>query len=98
MSEIWIPIIVAFITGGLALAGTIITNRKDNADMLAQIRRDSEVSDAKIQGRIDVIQQEIQDLTKQVERHNQVIDRTFGLEQRMAVAEARIDELRDDAK
>ena len=105
MIEVLVPIAVALITGGLALIGTIVVNRKDNAEMLAQIRRDSEVQDAKLQGRIDVIQQEIKDLTKQVERHNQVVERTYGLERRMDVAEERIsdanhriNELRDDGK
>lgn len=104
MSEIWVPIIVAIITSVLTLIGVIYTNRKDNADMLAKIRQDSEVQDTKLNGRIDVITQEIKDLTRQVEKHNQVIERTYALENRMGVAEERIsdanhriNELRDRA-
>ena len=104
MSEIWVPIIVAIITSVLTLIGVVYTNRKDNADMLAKIRQDSEVQDTKLNGRIDVISQEIKDLTKQVEKHNQVIERTYALENRMGVAEERIsdtnhriNELRDRA-
>ena len=90
MNDIWVPIIVALITSGLTLVGVIYTNRRDNADMLAKIRQDSEVQDTKLNGRIDVIQQEIKDLTRQVEKHNQVIERTYRLEERMSVAEERI--------
>jgi hypothetical protein len=98
MSEMWVPIIVALITSGLTLVGVIIANRRSNADMVEQIRRDSEVQDVKLQGRIDVIHQTISDLTKQVEKHNQVIERTYGLERRMSLAEERIDVLRGDTK
>lgn len=90
MIDVLVPIAVALITGGLALVGTIFVNRKDNAEMLAQIRRDSEVQDTKLQGKIDVIQQEIKDLTRQVEKHNQVVERTYELERKMGVAEERI--------
>ena len=92
MIEIIVPIAVALITSGLTLVGVIYTNRKSNADMMAQIRQDSEVQDTKLQGRIDVIQQEIKDLTRQVEKHNQVVERTYALENRMAVAEERIND------
>ena len=90
MIEVLGPIAVALITSGLTLVGVVLTNRKSNADMMAQIRQDSEVQDTKLQGKIDVLQQEIKDLTRQVERHNQVIDRTYALENRMGVAEERI--------
>lgn len=91
MSEaIIVPIAVALITSGLTLVGVIITNRRSNADMMAQIRRDSEVQDTKLQGRIDVIDEKITALSDRVERHNQVIDRTYALENRMGVAEERI--------
>lgn len=102
MIEIVVPIAVALITSGLTLVGVIITNRRSNADMMAQIRRDSEVQDTKLQGRIDVIDEKITALSDRVERHNKVIERTYALESRMSVAEEklsdahhRINELRD---
>lgn len=96
MIEMIIPIVVALISSGCTLVGVIVTNRKNNAEMLAQIRQDSAVSDTEIKGQIDVIRQEIKDLTKQVERHNQVIDRTYALESRMAAAEAKIEATRHE--
>ena len=40
MIEIIVPIAVALITSGLTLVGVIYTNRKSNADMMAQLAAD----------------------------------------------------------
>lgn len=63
-------IIVAIITGALSLLGVIITNMNSNR----KIERQLEVSMA-------ITNTKLEDLTKQVEKHNQVIERTFKLEQ-----------------
>lgn len=63
-------IIVSIISGGLSLAGVIITNVNSNR----KIERQLEVSMA-------ITNTKLEDLTKQVEKHNQVIERTFKLEQ-----------------
>ena len=63
-------IIVAIITGALSLLGVIITNTNSNR----KIERQLEVSMA-------ITNTKLEDLTKQVEKHNQVIERTFKLEQ-----------------
>lgn len=65
-SAIWVSII----TGILSLAGVIITNINGNR----KIERQLEVSMA-------ITNTKLEDLTKQVEKHNQVIERTFKLEQ-----------------
>lgn len=66
-------IIVAIITGALSLLGVIITNMNSNR----KIERQLEVSMA-------VTNTRLEDLTKQVEKHNQVIERTYKLEQAVA--------------
>ena len=98
-------ILVALITGGLALAGTIITVYVTHKSTLAELDKRSELSDEKIQGQINVIKTEIQTLSNRVEKHNKIVERTYKLEERMAVAEERvsdahhrINELRDDGK
>lgn len=63
-------IIVAIITGGLSLLGVIITNITSNRKIEHQLEVSMAVTNAKLE-----------DLTKQVEKHNQVIERTFKLEQ-----------------
>ena len=66
-------IIVSIITGVLSLAGVILTNISGNR----KIERQLEVSMA-------ITNTKLEDLTKQVEKHNQVIERTFKLEQAVA--------------
>lgn len=88
MSE---AIIVAAISGGLALIGTIITvlvsNKSQAKDLYARMDKHQAVTDEKID-----------ELSRRVDKHNNMIDRTYALEKRMAVAEARIDGMRDDSK
>lgn len=63
-------IIVALITGGLSLLGVIVTNVTSNRKIEQQLEVSMAVTNTKLE-----------DLTKQVEKHNQVIERTFKLEQ-----------------
>ena len=81
MSE---AIIVAAISGGLALIGTIITvlvsNKSQAKEMYARMDKHQAVTDEKID-----------ELSRRVEKHNNMIERTFDLERRMSVAEAKID-------
>ena len=66
-------IVVSIITGILSLAGVIITNVTSNRKIEHQL----EVSMA-------ITNTRLEDLTKQVEKHNQVIERTYKLEQAVA--------------
>lgn len=76
-------IIAALITGGLALVGVIITNTKNQALM-----------DAKLDKQMAVINTEIKGLTQQVEKHNQVMERTFRLEGEMTEVQHDIRDLK----
>ena len=81
-------IIVALISGGITLIGIIASH----FSTLTQIEKKSELSDEKIQGQINVIDNKISTLSERVERHNKVVERTYALENRMAVAEERIND------
>ena len=87
MSE---AIIVALITVAGSIIVQVFISRANTRDLYAKLDKQSEISDQRIQGEIDVIKTEIRQLTVQVEKHNQVIDRTYALENRMGVAEERI--------
>lgn len=63
-------IMVSIITGVLSLAGIIITNVSSNRKIEHQLEVAMAVTNTKLE-----------DLTKQVEKHNQVIERTYKLEQ-----------------
>lgn len=66
MTEIWVSII----TGALTLIGVVVSNIGSNRKMEHQLEVSMAVTNTKLE-----------DLTKQVEKHNQVIERTFKLEQ-----------------
>lgn len=66
MTEIWVSII----TGALTLVGVVVSNIGSNRKMEHQLEVSMAVTNTKLE-----------DLTKQVEKHNQVIERTFKLEQ-----------------
>ena len=63
-------IVVSIITGALTLVGVIVTNIGANRKMQQQLEVSMAITNTKLE-----------DLTKQVEKHNQVIERTFKLEQ-----------------
>ena len=68
-AAIWVSII----TGALSLAGVIVTNISSNRKIEHQLEVSMAITNTKLE-----------DLTKQVEKHNQVIERTFKLEQAVA--------------
>lgn len=75
-------IIAALITGGLALAGVIITNNKNQALMDAKLDKRQAVTDTKIE-----------ELTREVRAHNNFAQRVPVLEEKMDVANHRIKDL-----
>ncbi len=82
-------IIVALITGGLSLLGVVITNNASNKKMQNNIKTHQAVFDERLK-----------DLTRQVEKHNSVIERTYEaetqidvLKEKQRVANHRIDDI-----
>jgi hypothetical protein len=66
-------IVVSIVTGIFSLFGIIITNVLSNRKIENQLETSMAVTNTKLEG-----------LTKQVEKHNQIIERTFKLEQAVA--------------
>lgn len=83
-------VLVAIITAGISLIGTVITVIAANKSTLSAMSEQSKIADERIHGEINVIKQQIVTLSERVEKHNQVVERTFELERRMDVAEERI--------
>ena len=90
MSE---AIITAIITGLLALLGVIYANRQT----LAQIDKKSEVSDTKLDAKLErhqaVTDTKLEELTREVRRHNDFAERIPVLEEKIKVANNRISDL-----
>ena len=87
-------IIVALIS----LLGTVVTVWAANRHTLAELDKKSELSDAKLDAKLErhqaVTDTKIDELTKKVEKHNTMIERTYQLEGRMNEAEHEIQDLK----
>lgn len=79
-------IIVAFITGGLALIGVMYTNSKSNDKMQAEMKAQFEKAQA-------VTDTKIEELTREVREHNNFAKRVPVLEQKVERNEHDIAEL-----
>lgn len=75
-------IIVGLISGAVTLAVCLINNHYQR---VAQEVKHAET--------ISLVEYRLDQLTKQVEKHNQLVERTFVLEEKMKVANHRIDDL-----
>ena len=94
MSE---TILAVCITGGLSLIGTIITVLVANKQTLAALDKKSELSDAKLEAKLDrhqaVTDTKIEELTREVRAHNDFARRVPVIEEQIKVANHRIDDL-----
>ncbi len=80
-------VIVAIITAGVSLIGTVITVMMANRQTLAAMSEQSKLTDENIKGKISVIETKIDELSKRVDKHNQMVERTYSLETRVSVLE-----------
>lgn len=80
-------IVVALITGGLSLIGVVVTgiigNRKTTNEVTHRLEVHQAVTDTKIEA-----------LREEVNRHNNVVERTFKLEGQMAECQHDIKDLK----
>ncbi len=98
-------IIAAAITGGLALIGVIITVaatvRKGNRDILNEMKRQSEMDDARLDSKLEKFQAvtdtKIEELTREVREHNNFARRMPVVEERIDHINRRLDRLEDQA-
>ena len=75
-------IIVALITGGLALVGVVITNVSGNRSVQSKLERNQAVTDTKIE-----------ELTREVRLHNGFAERIPVIEEKIKVINHRIEDL-----
>lgn len=98
MSE---TILAVCITGGLSLIGTIITVLVANKQTLAALDKKSELSDAKLEAKLDrhqaVTDTKIDELTREVRVHNNFASRVPVMEEQIKVINHRVDDLEKGA-
>lgn len=94
MSE---AVIVALITGGVSIIGTVITVLVANRQTLTALDKKSELSDAKLEAKLEkhmaVTDTKIEELTREVRKHNNFAERVPVLEEQIKVANHRIADL-----
>jgi peptidoglycan hydrolase CwlO-like protein len=82
----------------ISLVGTIVTVWAANRHTLAELDKKSELSDAKIDAKLErhqaVTDTKIDELTRKVEKHNNMIERVYQLEGRMNETEHDIKDLK----
>ena len=80
-------IVVALITGSLALVGVVITNISGNRSVQAKLEKSQAVTDTKLE-----------ELTREVRNHNHFAQRVPVVEEQIKVINHRIEDLENDGK
>lgn len=86
----------AIVVAVIALIGQIIIAAISNSGIIAKLDKNSEVADTRIQGEMDVIKNDIKNLRQEVQKHNQVVSRTYDLEKQVARHDEQIKMLFDN--
>lgn len=84
-------IIVALITAAATIITQLIVSRRSSSELYSKLDKQSELSDQKIHGELDVIKEQVSTLKAEVQKHNQVIERTYDLERTTAVHEQELE-------
>ena len=90
-------IIVALVTGVLAIIGNVILTHQSNNKVLNELEKRSEISDVKLEGQITqmrgVWEVKLQALTESVNKHNGFAERIPVLEEKIRAMQTRIEDL-----
>ena len=88
----------AIVVAVISLIGTVVTVLAANRHTLSELDKKSELSDAKLDAKLErhqaVTDTKIDELTRKVEKHNQMIERTYILEGKMTECEHDIKDLK----
>ena len=60
------------------MIGTIITVVLSHRSTISTLEKNSELADQQIKGEIGVVNEKIEELSRRVEKHNQVVERTYA--------------------
>ena len=93
MSDAWIGFLGSVIVAALALIGVVSSNKTSSRVMLEQLKAHSEASDAKLEKAQAVTDTKLENLANEVHKHNDFGQRIPVLEEKIKVANKRIDDL-----
>lgn len=90
-------IIVAIITGACAIIAQLLISKSSAKDLYAKLDKQSELADKELDAKLQkwqaVTDVKIEELTREVRRHNDFASRVPVLEEKMSVANHRISDL-----
>lgn len=94
-------VLVALITVTSNIILQVVLSAKQSKDLLAQLKYESQKSDmaldAKLEKYMAVQNEKIDELSRRVEKHNQVVERTYELENKVGRQEEQIKTLFNNA-
>ncbi len=93
MSEAWIGLLGSVIVAVISLIGVISSNKSNTRIMLEQIKAQSDSSDAKLEKAQAVTDTKLEELTREVRKHNNFAEKIPVLEEKITVANHRIADL-----
>lgn len=88
MSE---AIIVAVITGLCAIGSQLASSAKLTKELYSKLDTQSQLSDERLRSEIALVKSDIAELRKTVEKHNNVVERVYRIEQDLAVQGEKLD-------
>lgn len=90
-------VIVAIITGAFALVGQLLIAKINNEKLYAKLDKQSELADTQLNAKLEkwqaVTDTKIEELTREVRKHNSFAERLPVLEEKIKVANNRIADL-----
>lgn len=90
-------VVVASITGICAIVAQYVISSKSTSELLLKLEKASEISDQQINAKLEKFQavtnQKIDELSNRVQQHNNIIERTYKLEQQVAVHDEKLKNL-----
>lgn len=94
MSE---AVLAALITGACTIIVQLIISKQSSKDLYAKLDKQSELADARLEAKLEksqaVTDAKIEELTREVRKHNNFAERIPVIEERIKVANHRIDDL-----
>ena len=94
MSE---AIIVALITGGCAIIAQLLISKQSAKDLYSKLDKQSEIADKELDAKLEkhqaVTDVKIDELTREVRKHNGFAERIPVIEEQIKVANHRIEDL-----
>lgn len=95
MSE---SIMVAVVTGLFAVAAEVVIAIVNSKAMIAKLEKQSELDDARLEKAQAVTDTKIDELTREVRKHNGFAERIPVLEKKISVANHRISDIEEQLK